>query len=83
LQGRIQLTLRNPLDTKQDDVAASSSRGLYKGAVVAESVRPVVRRVGAPKAPPPPRSKEGVKIQVYQGDKRQDVTFPDEGSDTK
>jgi pilus assembly protein CpaB len=82
-QGHIQLTLRNPLDTKQDDVAASSSRGLYKGAVIAESVRPVVRRVVAPKAPPPPRSKEGLKIEVYQGDKRQEVTFPEEGSDTK
>ena len=83
-QGHIQLTLRNPLDTKQDDVAPSSSRGLYKGAVVAEVVRPVVRRVVAQKAPPPPTShREGVSVEVYQGDKKQEVKFPDEGSDTK
>ena len=82
VQGHIQLTLRNPLDTKQDEVAASSSRGLYRGAVVAEPVRPTVRRVVAAK-PPPPRPSDGVKIQVYQGDKKQEVTFPDEGSDTK
>src|ERR1700728_3641010 len=31
-QGHIQLALRSPLDTKQDDVASSSARGLYKGA---------------------------------------------------
>src|SRR5947209_6141416 len=30
-QGHIQLALRNPLDTKQDDVPSSNSRGLYKG----------------------------------------------------
>src|ERR1700751_5248673 len=45
-QGHIQLVLRNPLDTRQDDLAASSARALYKGlpapvkpaAVVARSV---------------------------------------------
>ena len=30
-QGHIQLALRNPLDTKADDVPSSNSRGLYKG----------------------------------------------------
>src|SRR5450631_4908747 len=30
-EGHIQLALRNPLDTKQDEVASSNSRGLYKG----------------------------------------------------
>ena len=83
-QGRIQLTLRNPLDTKQDDVATSSSRGLYKGAIVAEPVRPVVHHVAAPKTPPPPPPNQGVSVEVYQGDKKMpDVKFPDEGSETK
>jgi len=83
-QGRIQLTLRNPLDTKQDDVATSSSRGLYKGAIVAEPVRPVVHRVAPPKTPPPPPPNQGVSVEVYQGDKKMpDVKFPDEGSETK
>jgi pilus assembly protein CpaB len=30
-EGHIQLALRNPLDTKQDEVASSNSRGLYRG----------------------------------------------------
>lgn len=80
-QGRIQLTLRNPLDTKQDDVAASSSRGLFKGGVVVQPVRAPVHRVVAPKAPA--QQPQGVSVEVYQGDKRQEVKFPDEGSDTK
>src|SRR5437588_9136381 len=41
-EGHIQLALRNPLDTKQDDMAASSSKGIYKGLPVA--VTPVVAR---------------------------------------
>jgi len=81
-QGRIQLTLRNPLDTKQDDVAASSSRGLFKGGAVVQPVRAPVHRIAAPKAPPPPTN-QGVSVEVYQGDKKQEVKFPDEGSDTK
>jgi len=82
--GHIQLALRNPLDTKQDDVATSSSRGLYKGAIVAEPVRPVVHHVAAPKTPPPPPPNQGVSVEVYQGDKKMpDVKFPDEGSETK
>jgi len=84
-QGHIQLTLRNPLDTKQDDVPPSSSRGLYKGAVLAEPVRTPVRHVVTAKAPPlPTKPKQGVIVEVYQGDKKMpDVTFPDESSDTK
>ena len=30
-EGQIQLALRNPLDTKQDEVPSSNSRGLYRG----------------------------------------------------
>jgi len=82
-QGHIQLTLRNPLDTKQDDVSPSSSRGLYKGGAVVEPVRAPVHRVAAPKALSPPINHQGVSVEVYQGEKRQDVKFPDEGSDTK
>jgi pilus assembly protein CpaB len=81
-QGKIQLTLRNPLDTKQDDVPPSSSRGLYKGGVVVEPVRAPVHRIAAPKPPPPPPT-QGVSVEVYQGDKKQEVKFPDAGSDTK
>jgi pilus assembly protein CpaB len=82
-QGRIQLALRNPLDTKQDEVPASLSRGLYRGAPPVD--HPPVRRISAPKTTPPPTpASTGVSVEVYQGDKKMDVVkFPDEGSETK
>ena len=86
-EGRIQLALRNPVDTRQDEVLAASARALFKGA--AAPVPPVthapVRHVPAPKiAPPVAPPSTGVTVEVYQGDKKlPDVKFPDEGSDTK
>src|SRR5215469_18827356 len=51
-EGHIQLALRNPLDTKQDDVTPSLSRGLYRGGSPPPTVRPVVRHIDpAPKPP--------------------------------
>ncbi len=84
-EGRIQLALRNPVDTKQDDVLAANARALFKGA--AQPTPPVshtpVRRAPVVKAPAPPAS-TGVSVEVYQGDKKMpDVKFPDEGSETK
>ena len=72
-EGHIQLALRNPLDTKQDDVASANSRGLYHTAAPAPP-QPVVHHP-APKKPaataPPPST--GVSIEVYQGDKKTEV----------
>ncbi len=83
-QGHIQLALRNPLDTKQDDVASSSSRGLYKGSAAPPVPKPAVVHQTVPKKPvtaPPPST--GVSIEVYQGDKpKQEVKF-DENSEAK
>jgi len=85
-QGHIQLALRNPLDTKQDEVAASNSRGLYKGFVPSApppSETPVHHTI-VKKAPPPPPASTGVSIEVYQGDKpKQEVKFTDENSEAK
>jgi pilus assembly protein CpaB len=74
-QGHIQLALRNPLDTKQDDVPSSNSRGLYKGmavpAVTPAPVHRTIAKVVKPTAPPPPPT--GVSVEVYQGDKKVEV----------
>ena len=86
-EGRIQLALRNPVDTRQDDVLAANARALFKGsaAPVAPVTHASVRHVPAPKtAPPVAPPSTGVTVEVYQGDKKlPDVKFPDEGSDTK
>ena len=85
-QGHIQLALRSPLDTKQDDVASSSAKGLYKGAPVA-AVTPVklpravvVRKPAAPASP----ASSVVSVEVIEGDKKPVVVpFPEQGSDSK
>ena len=82
-EGQIQLSLRNPLDTKQDDVAASNARTLYKGGAPAPAT-PVVHHV-APKKPAAtaPSPSTGVSVEIIQGDKKQDVKFPDESPEAK
>jgi pilus assembly protein CpaB len=81
-EGHIQLALRNPLDTRDADVAVASARVLYKGlAAPAPVVHAPVRRV-IEKAPPPP-ARTGVSVEVYQGDKKSDVKLSDDGSGAK
>jgi pilus assembly protein CpaB len=83
-EGHIQLALRNPLDTKQDDVQAANARGLYKGAAAPAPAHAPVRRVIPVKVVQPPPASTGVSVEVYQGDKKPDVVkFPDESSETK
>jgi pilus assembly protein CpaB len=79
-EGRIQLSLRNPLDTHQDEVAAVNARGLYKGGTPAAA--PPSHTHSARAAKPQPASAPSVfSVEVYQGDKKKDtVNFP-EGSE--
>src|SRR5579859_1867519 len=73
-EGHIQLALRNPLDTRQEDVAASSTKGLFKIVSAAPApVRAPVRHVQTAKATPPPPASTAVSVEVYQGDKKPDV----------
>jgi pilus assembly protein CpaB len=74
-QGHIQLALRNPLDTRQEDVAAVKSNSLYKN--VPETTPASVPRnrskhviVQAP--PPAPTS---YTVEVYKGDKKEEDKF--------
>jgi pilus assembly protein CpaB len=73
-EGRIQLALRNPLDTKQDEVPASNSRGLYRGIAAPALTQPAVRRIPTKKiAPPTPPTPTTVSVEVYQGDKKPEI----------
>jgi pilus assembly protein CpaB len=73
-EGHIQLALRNPLDTRQDEVPSSNSRGLYRGLATPAPTKPVAHRTVtkavAPSLPPP---STGVSIEVYQGDKKPEI----------
>jgi pilus assembly protein CpaB len=79
-EGHIQLSLRNPLDTQQDEVAAANGRNLYKG-VEPPAPAPVhthpVKVQRTPPPAPPPSSVLG--IEVYQGEKKTDVKCSEEG----
>lgn len=72
-QGKIQLALRNPLDTKQQDLASVLEASLYRGASVAptkpaqHSKAPKQINLTAPLTAP------GYQVEVYRGEKK-DVT---------
>jgi pilus assembly protein CpaB len=72
-EGHIQLALRNPLDTHEDDVAAANARGLYKGGTPAAPapvhVHPVSQKKNLPSVPAP----SVLSVEVYQGDKKPDM----------
>jgi pilus assembly protein CpaB len=73
-EGHIQLSLRNPLDTKAEEVPASSARALYKGMPPPPGpAKAPVRRLAAVTKPPAPPAATGVSVEVYQGDKKPDV----------
>lgn len=75
-QGHIQLALRNPLDTRQEELAAAHSSSLYKMAP-AQTTAPApaqhrARRAVAPTAPLPPPV---FTVEVYKGDKKEESKF--------
>ncbi len=72
-EGKIQLVLRNPLDTHEDSVDAANAKGLYKGGTPVPPPPKVIHPVKQKKveqAPPPPSV---LSVEVYQGDKKPDV----------
>jgi pilus assembly protein CpaB len=79
-QGRIQLTLRNPLDTRQQDLGAVNAANLYRGvsapapSVAAPKIRHHVATAPPVAAPPQPSV---YSVEVIQGSKRETVTPKD------
>jgi pilus assembly protein CpaB len=73
-QGHIQLALRNPLDTKQEDVAASKANSLYKISEPTAAATPRSRpKHVAVQAPPP--TPTAYTVEVYKGDKKEETKF--------
>lgn len=80
-EGKIQLVLRNPLDTHQDPVEAANAKGLYMGGTpVAVRPRITIRPVKQ-KTEPPPTSPSVLSVEVIKGDKKTEVTLPQEGGE--
>lgn len=83
-EGHIQLALRNPLDTREEDVAAASARSLYKGVSgppVPATPAPVHHALKQKTAAPPPAPAVR-SVEIYEGDKKMpDVNFPEGSSE--
>jgi len=76
-QGKIQLALRNPLDTKQDELAAARADSLYKMAIASAQPapprsRPKERPAVAPAVPTIPAP---YTIEIWKGDKKEEDKF--------
>jgi pilus assembly protein CpaB len=81
-EGRIQLVLRNPLDTHQDPVDAANARGLYKGGTpVAPPPRAPVHPVKQHKTEQPPPPPSVLSVEVYKGDKKTVVPLAEQGGE--
>jgi pilus assembly protein CpaB len=72
-QGHIQLALRNPTDTKQEELAGVRSRTLY--GATAEPPKPATRPAPRRAAPAPPPVPTAYTIEVYKGDKKEETKF--------
>ena len=73
-QGKIQLALRNPLDTKQQDLAPVRTDALYRNVPTQAPAapRPKLKRTAAPVAPPPSTA---YTVEIYRGPKKDIKTF--------
>ena len=81
-EGRIQLSLRNPLDTDQDTVDAANAKGLYKsGTEPAAPPKATVHHVKEKKTEKPPPSPSVLSVEVYKGDKKTVTTLPEQSGD--
>ena len=73
-QGHIQLVLRSPLDTKEEELSAARSGALYKN--LPQPAPPVTahkeKRIVTPVAPP---TQTAYTVEVYKGDKKEEAKF--------
>jgi pilus assembly protein CpaB len=74
-QGHIQLALRNPLDTRQEDISAVRADSLYK---FGSEPTPAAVPRSKPKhvaIQPPPSMPTAYTVEVYKGDKKEEDKF--------
>src|ERR1700686_2804901 len=75
-EGRIQLSLRNPLDTKRGGIGATRTSSLYPGdAPVAAEPKPKARKTVAKAAP---TAAVPYAVEMIRGNKREENKFPEQ-----
>jgi pilus assembly protein CpaB len=81
-EGRIQLALRNPLDTRKDSISPTKTSALLPSGQVAAAPsesKPRVHKVVEKTAPPPPPAP--YQVEMIRGGKRDETKFkPDENN---
>jgi Flp pilus assembly protein CpaB len=70
-EGRIQLALRNPLDTRKETIAATRESLLYPGGSAAQS-KPKVRKAAVPA---PSGAPLVYQVEMIRGSKRDETKF--------
>jgi pilus assembly protein CpaB len=77
-EGRIQLALRNPLDTRKESIPATRASSLSPREVVATVAKPRLHKVAEKVAPPPPLAP--YQIEMIRGGKREETKFKQDES---
>jgi pilus assembly protein CpaB len=78
-QGHIQLALRNPVDTKKEELPGTKANGLYRGVnTPAPAPRPRPTKVVKPE--PPTAAPAPYKVVIIRGNKVDETKFPDQGA---
>jgi pilus assembly protein CpaB len=76
---KVQLVLRNPLDTKEEVTHGTSLASLFGQEVRAASVRPISSVPVVPRPAPAPPVPETTTVEVFSGVKRSEQTFEARG----
>ena len=71
-EGRIQLSLRNPLDTRKEAIAATRESLLYPGGSAAAQSKPKVRKAAGPVLPSAPTV---YTVEMIRGNKKDEIKF--------
>lgn len=79
-EGKIQLALRSPLDTKQQDLNSTRSDTLYRSGGTPAPAAPKIKAKKTA-APVPVTAPSGYSVQVIRGDKETTEKFDDNNND--
>jgi hypothetical protein len=71
-EGRIQLSLRNPLDTRKQELGATRESSLYPGGAVSAQPKPKIRKAATATVAAP---FQVYTVEMIRGSKREETKF--------